>query len=323
MNQLWPDGARTDQHGEIWLGGCNISTLAQTYGTPLYIYDEMTLARAHRLTGAHWPRTIAGRRWPRTHRRRTSARQLRPCSTRKGSIWMSCPAANWRWRSMPVSPPNASTSTATTNRRVSWRLPWRWAWAASSWITSTSLRCSHAWRTARRPRPHLAAHRAGRPGAYPRPHPDRAGGHQVRVFAGAGRRRARRKRRDDRTATRTGGAAHAHRLADLRAGVAGRRGRTADRLRRRDARPAWLHPAGAQPRRRVGRADGGRRPRRAHRAVCRADRRGGHSIVPGRRPRPAPPGARTGAVAGGAGGRGALHGRRAQGDPRCANFRLG
>ena len=51
MNQLWPDGARADENGDMWLGGCAVAELARAYGTPLYIYDEMTLragARAYR-----------------------------------------------------------------------------------------------------------------------------------------------------------------------------------------------------------------------------------------------------------------------------------
>ena len=46
-----------------------------------------------------------------------------------------------------------------------------------------------------------------------------------------------------------------HRLADLRAGVAGRCGRAAHRVRGRDARPARLRAARAEPGRRLGRAD--------------------------------------------------------------------
>jgi diaminopimelate decarboxylase len=46
MEKLWPLGARRDGRGDLWLGGCAVSALAQTYGTPLYIFDENTL-RTH------------------------------------------------------------------------------------------------------------------------------------------------------------------------------------------------------------------------------------------------------------------------------------
>ncbi len=51
MDQLWPDGARTNERGELWLGDCAVTKLARTYETPLYVYDEMTLragAQAYR-----------------------------------------------------------------------------------------------------------------------------------------------------------------------------------------------------------------------------------------------------------------------------------
>lgn len=43
MNELWPLSARTDEHGELWLGGCAASTLSDEFGTPLYVFDEVTL----------------------------------------------------------------------------------------------------------------------------------------------------------------------------------------------------------------------------------------------------------------------------------------
>ena len=51
MDKLWPSGTRTDQRGELWLGGCAAAGLADSYGTPLYVFDETTLrerARAYR-----------------------------------------------------------------------------------------------------------------------------------------------------------------------------------------------------------------------------------------------------------------------------------
>ena len=59
VNKLWPAGARVDENGELWLGGCAASQLAQTYRTPLYVFDERTLrARARAYQAAlkqHYP----------------------------------------------------------------------------------------------------------------------------------------------------------------------------------------------------------------------------------------------------------------------------
>jgi diaminopimelate decarboxylase len=43
LGKLWPIGARTETNGELWLGGCAVSELAKTFGTPLYLFDETTL----------------------------------------------------------------------------------------------------------------------------------------------------------------------------------------------------------------------------------------------------------------------------------------
>jgi diaminopimelate decarboxylase len=50
MDKLWPRDTRVDESGELWLGGCAASALAETFGTPLYVFDEKTLrgrARAY------------------------------------------------------------------------------------------------------------------------------------------------------------------------------------------------------------------------------------------------------------------------------------
>ena len=61
MDKLWPITARAADDGELWLGGCAASTLAAEFGTPLYIFDEATLrtqARAYREALAqHYPGT--------------------------------------------------------------------------------------------------------------------------------------------------------------------------------------------------------------------------------------------------------------------------
>ena len=46
MQNLWPSGTRVDEHGELWLGGCAASALADRYGTPLYAFDEATIAES-------------------------------------------------------------------------------------------------------------------------------------------------------------------------------------------------------------------------------------------------------------------------------------
>jgi diaminopimelate decarboxylase len=40
---LFPLGARVDERGRLWLGECLASSLAQEFGTPLYVFDEATL----------------------------------------------------------------------------------------------------------------------------------------------------------------------------------------------------------------------------------------------------------------------------------------
>jgi diaminopimelate decarboxylase len=59
MEHLWPQGARIDDDGELWLGGCAASALAARYGTPLYVFDESTLraqARAYvNALARHYP----------------------------------------------------------------------------------------------------------------------------------------------------------------------------------------------------------------------------------------------------------------------------
>ena len=61
MDKLWPQSARAADDGELWLGGCAASALAETFGTPLYVFDEATLrtqARTYREALArHYPGT--------------------------------------------------------------------------------------------------------------------------------------------------------------------------------------------------------------------------------------------------------------------------
>ncbi|NOR82209.1 MAG: diaminopimelate decarboxylase [Ardenticatenales bacterium] len=56
---LFPSGTCVDEQGQLWLGGCLASSLAQEYGTPLYIFDDATLrgrCRAYRQAMAqHYP----------------------------------------------------------------------------------------------------------------------------------------------------------------------------------------------------------------------------------------------------------------------------
>jgi diaminopimelate decarboxylase len=61
--QLFPPSARVDEQGQLWLGGCLAASLAQEFGTPLYVFDEAALrARCREYQGAlarHYP--AAGR----------------------------------------------------------------------------------------------------------------------------------------------------------------------------------------------------------------------------------------------------------------------
>jgi diaminopimelate decarboxylase len=41
--ELFPAGTHIDDQGYLWLGGCQALTLAQRFGTPLYVFDEATL----------------------------------------------------------------------------------------------------------------------------------------------------------------------------------------------------------------------------------------------------------------------------------------
>ena len=56
---LTPLGSSLDGNGELMVGGCTLSDLARTYGTPLYVLDEATLratCRAYReALAAHYP----------------------------------------------------------------------------------------------------------------------------------------------------------------------------------------------------------------------------------------------------------------------------
>ena len=58
---LFPSGTRVDEEGRLWLGGCLASSLAQEFGTPLYVFDEATLrARCREYQQAlaqHYPST--------------------------------------------------------------------------------------------------------------------------------------------------------------------------------------------------------------------------------------------------------------------------
>lgn len=59
--ELWPESAIVSTDGRLRIGGLDLATLARTYGTPLYVYDEATLrarCRAFRAAFAdRWPET--------------------------------------------------------------------------------------------------------------------------------------------------------------------------------------------------------------------------------------------------------------------------
>jgi diaminopimelate decarboxylase len=43
LGPIWPASARRDRSGQVWLGGCDVSRLANEHGTPLYVFCETTL----------------------------------------------------------------------------------------------------------------------------------------------------------------------------------------------------------------------------------------------------------------------------------------
>lgn len=57
--QLWPDTARVDDAGQLWLGGVAAARLAREFATPLYIYDEATIRARCRTF-----RRAFAERWP-------------------------------------------------------------------------------------------------------------------------------------------------------------------------------------------------------------------------------------------------------------------
>src|SRR5262249_20888910 len=58
-SHLWPNTARVDPAGRLYIAGMEAAALAREYGTPLYIYDEATIrAQCHRA------RTALAARWP-------------------------------------------------------------------------------------------------------------------------------------------------------------------------------------------------------------------------------------------------------------------
>ena len=57
--ELFPDGAELDADGQLLVGGCRLSELAESFGTPLYVVDERSLRdRAQRF------RDALSERWP-------------------------------------------------------------------------------------------------------------------------------------------------------------------------------------------------------------------------------------------------------------------
>lgn len=53
---LLPDSAEVGDHGQLLIGGCDVAELAETYGTPLFIYDEAQLrARCREAVAAFGP----------------------------------------------------------------------------------------------------------------------------------------------------------------------------------------------------------------------------------------------------------------------------
>jgi diaminopimelate decarboxylase len=50
---LWPETAKRDPQGQLWIGGVAAGDLAREFGTPLYVFDEATIrAQCRRYAGA-------------------------------------------------------------------------------------------------------------------------------------------------------------------------------------------------------------------------------------------------------------------------------
>lgn len=43
VSSIWPDTATVASNGHLCIGGCDATVLAETYGTPLYVLDELTV----------------------------------------------------------------------------------------------------------------------------------------------------------------------------------------------------------------------------------------------------------------------------------------
>jgi diaminopimelate decarboxylase len=58
---LWPDTARVDETGRLFIAGLDVADLARDFGTPLYLFDEATIraqCRAFRsVFAARWPKS--------------------------------------------------------------------------------------------------------------------------------------------------------------------------------------------------------------------------------------------------------------------------
>ena len=42
-NNVFPETSEIDSHGQLVIGGCNTLDLAEEFGTPVYVIDEITL----------------------------------------------------------------------------------------------------------------------------------------------------------------------------------------------------------------------------------------------------------------------------------------
>lgn len=62
MTHVWPDGTLRNERGEIAIGGVSLVDLAETYGTPVYVYDEATLRGAMRRFRDVFTRELPGSR---------------------------------------------------------------------------------------------------------------------------------------------------------------------------------------------------------------------------------------------------------------------
>ena len=151
--ELFPVTAECSPQAHLTIGGCDVSELATTYGTPLYLFDEATLREQCRgflqEFGSRYPDLAvlyASKAYINKSLAKLFAEEGLGLDIVSGGELAVAQAAGVPW--------NGSTSTATTRGRRSWPWRWTWVWDASSLTTFTRWRpWSPSASSSTRPRP--------------------------------------------------------------------------------------------------------------------------------------------------------------------------